>query len=261
MNPSGIHPLPDDDDSNAFVSSEWVRRNVVGVMKGYSTTSSGNPNKVATLVSSFMDPVVFKRQIGSTVAITFDRKDETRSALTTTLNVNNTGAATIIFGGETLKPGMIGSKFTHMFVFDGENWRLINPVPGTGTPEIIIKPPTPPGPDDDGEIVINRQSGHMGVTTEGDGISDSNGQVLRAYIVINFTPRATDVLVTVSDHEDCWGLQMGDGTIIACNDPKIIQTTRSNAVLQVSLDSFYPSNSPCQLIFRTNKAWISIKEI
>jgi hypothetical protein len=96
----------------------------------------------------------------------------------------------------------------------------------------------------------------MGVTTQGDGVIDSNGQVRRVYIVINYEQREDDFDIEISTSEDAWGVQMGDGSIIICNEPKVIEKTKSSCVVQFTLGSFYPSNSPCQLIYRTNKAYI-----
>lgn len=265
MNPRGIHTLPDDDYSPAHVSSEWVRRNIVGVFKGYSQTSGSNANKTATLRSTYMDPVVFIRQIGITVAITFNNEDRSGDTQTT-LNVNGTGASTILFGGEKLVNGMIGKNHTHMFVFDGTYWRLINPVPGTGMTTgggIIIGPEPAPDPDDPPETkeVLNQLAGHNGVTTQGSGGVDKDGQVNRAWITINFSPKVTDVSVEFADFEDCWGIRMGDGTIIGATNPTPISITNSNAVVEFALDNWYPSNSPCQLVYRTNQAWYKIIEI
>ena len=261
-NPSGIHTLPDDDNSNSFVSSEWVRRNVVGVSKGESITAGKNPNKVATLRSTFMDPVVFMRQIGTTVAITFANED--RSGETpTTLDVQNTGAATILFAGAPITTGMIGKNHTHMFTFDGENWRLINPVPGTGIggPDGIVIGPGSPEPDDETEVVINQLTGHNGVTVVGENGADNNGQVNTAWITVNYAAKVGEFEVIVSDAMDAWAVRFGDGTMVKASSPKIIEVTSTNAIVQFTLDTYYPANSPCQLVYRTNKAWINIKEI
>lgn len=264
INPAGIHTLPDDDNSNAFVSSEWVRRNLVGVSKGESNTSTGNANKVAKLRSTFMDPVVFMRQIGTTVAITFANEDRS-GATPTTLNVQDSGPAKILFAGAPLTDGMIGKNHTHMFVFDGENWCLINPVPGTGEggPDGIIIGPGKKDPEDpEGDnTVVNRQSGHHGFTTAGDQGVDANGQVRCVWFAINFTPKATDVEVSFSDHDAAFSVKMGDGSSIIIREPKLIEVTRSNCVVQFTMDTPYPANSPCQLVYRTNNAWINVKEI
>ena len=258
INPSGIHTLPDDDNSNAFVSSEWVRRNIVGVCKGYSETSGSNPNKVATLESTFMDPVVFMRQIGTTVAITFTNQDRS-GATPTTLNVQGSGDAPIIFAGKPVTTGMIGKKHTHMFVFDGENWRLINPVPGTGLGDITIGPGAE---EDEDEMVINRLSGHNGVTVvDNSRAVDNNGQVDTVLITISYPVKTGSVNVTVSEQENAWAVRMGDGTLIRANNPEVVDVTNASCVIKFNIETPYPANSPCQLVYRTNKAWINIEEI
>lgn len=267
-NPSGIHTLPDDDYSPSLVSSEWVRRNIVGVFKGYCRTSKGNANKVATLKSTYMDPVVFIRQIGIAVAITFDQEDRSGDTVTT-LNVNDSGAAEIIFAGTKIVNGMIGKNHTHLFIFDGTYWRLINPVPGTGMAiggGLIIGPggvdPEDPVDPDTPEQVINQLAGHNGITCQGNsGGIDGNGQVNRVWTTINFSPKSTDVTMEFSDVDGAFAFKMGDGSLIKANSPTIVSITRSNAVVEFALDGWYPSNSPCQLVYRTNKAWYKVIEI
>ena len=260
--PRAVTP-PDDSNDNRIATTEWIRRNSVGTNKGESTTSSANPNKIAKLRSTYMDEVVFIRQIGSAVSITFENADRSGSAITT-LNVENTGAAPILFAGAPLTNGMLGKNHEHYFVFDGENWRLINPVPGTGMghPDgIKVGPGAKEDVDDTPETIINQQSGYNGFTIQADGNIDENGQVNRVWFTINYSPKETDVEVTFSDFENCWAARMGDGTDIMIHNPKIVESTSSNSVIQFEMDEFYPSNSPCQLIYRTNKAWINIKEI
>lgn len=251
---------PDASNDSRIATTEWVRRNAVGVVKGYCHTSKSDPNKTADLVSTFMDPVVFIRQIGSTVAVTFDNEDKSGSANITTLDVNQTGAAEIIFGGEKLTNGMIGKNFTHMFVFDGTYWRLINPVPGTGMGQIIIGPGGKTE-DDTPEEVINKLAGYNGITTQGSGGTDKDGQVNRVWCTINFSPKATDVEMEFSDAENCWAFKMGDGSFIKADSPTVVSITNSSAVVEFALETWYPSNSPCQLVYRTNKAWYQVKEI
>ena len=254
---------PDDSNDNWIATTEWVRRNAVGTHQGESYTSGLNPNKEASLRSTFCNPVVFIRQIGSAVSITFSNEDRSGST-PTTLDVEGTGAAPILFAGAPLTNGMIGKNHTHLFIFDGENWRLINPVPGTGIggPDgINIGPGKTQQDDDTPEVIINAQSGHNGFTIQADGGIDENGQVERAWFTINFTPKQTDVEVTFSDFEDCFSARMGDGVDILMRNPTVIDCTRSNCVVQFELKEFYPANSPCQLIYRSNKAWINIKEL
>lgn len=154
QNPAGIHTLEDSDNSNAYVSSEWVRRNSVGINFGVCSTSGSEPEKVVTLKSTFMEPpVFFLRQIGSAVAVTFVNEDKSGHSdeNVTTLNVEGTGAAKVIYGGKYMKNSMLGAGYTHLFVFDGTYWQLINPVAGTGLSD-DRKPDVDPPKDEDPEI-------------------------------------------------------------------------------------------------------------
>lgn len=124
---------PDDSNDDRIVTTEWVRRNGAGMAYGICKTSGVEKEKIVTLRSTFMEPpVFFLRQIGSTVAVTFMNEDRSGHKTPTLLNVEGTGAAEILYGGFYMKNGMIGKNHTHVFVFDGVFWRLINPVAGTG---------------------------------------------------------------------------------------------------------------------------------
>ena len=255
--PKTVTP-PDDSNDHRIVNTEWVRRNAIGVIDGDCSTSKTNPNKVAVLKSTYCNPVIFIRQIGSTVSIKFKYQDRSGST-PTTLDVNETGAAEIRFGGRKLTNGMLGANHEHMFEWDGEFWQLINPVPGTGYGPIVIGPSEKE--DDTPERIINQQSGYNGFTIQADGPVDENGQVERVWFTLNYQPKSSDVEINISDYEDAFSARMGDGTDILLSNPKVISTTRSSSVVQFSMEKPYPSNSPCQLIYRSNKAWISIEEI
>lgn len=250
---------PDDSNDNRIATTEWVRRNLAGVCKGECDTAGVNPNKVATLRSTFMDPVVFMRQIGTAVSITFTNEDRS-GGVPTTLNVQGSGNAKIIFAGAPVTTGMIGKNHTHLFIFDGENWRLINPVPGTGIggPDGMIIGPNKPGNE---EVVINQLTGHNGMTVNGESGADENGQVDTVLVTVNYPAKAGDAEVTVSDVEGAWAIKLGDGTLIRVNTPKVVEITKTNALIQFTMETPYPANSPCQLVYRTNKAWINVKEI
>ena len=129
-------PLPPDASNDTrLATTEWVRRNGAGVAFGTCNTPSTQPIKKVTLQSTFMDPpVFFLRQIGSCVTVTFTNTDTSGHSdeNITMLDVQDTGPAIILYGGAYMTNGMIGRKYTHMFVFDGKYWRLMNPVAGTG---------------------------------------------------------------------------------------------------------------------------------
>ena len=124
---------PDDSNDNRIATTEWVRRNAGSVMYGICKTASTETAKTVTLQSTFMaPPVFFLRQIGSAVAVSFMNEDRSGHKLPTTLDVQDTGPAEILYGGFYMKNGMLGRNHTHFFVFDGTFWRLMNPVMGTG---------------------------------------------------------------------------------------------------------------------------------
>ena len=261
--PKTVSP-PDDSNDHRLVNTEWVRRNAIGVMKGDCHTSSTSANKVVTLRSTYMDPVVFMRQIGSTVSVLFTNEDRSGGRKNPThMNVNNTGNAKILYGGKALVNGMLGKDHEHMFVFDGLNWRLINPVTGSSQTDITIGPGKPPtqGPDPNRKITINRDSGYSGVTVNVDNTQDSNGAVQYAWITLPFAIRRDeDYNVELSADISSYGIRVGDGRIMTVNEFKIVSKTTSNVVIQFKMDEFYPSNSPCQLMFLTNKAYINITQ-
>ena len=348
--PRSVSP-PNDSNDERIATTEWIRKNAIGVSKGECKTAGDRNIKIVTLRSTFVNPVVFMRQIGTAVAVTFSNEDKSGDKVTM-LDVQGSGAAPILFGGITLKNGMLGKNHEHMFIFDGENWRLINPVPGTGLgagsggihfgpggkdPEdddhicvdedgdgkcdicdkdmdrdhecvdndhdgfcdicgkkthdcldtdgdgkcdicgddihecvdddddnicdICGKPMFGFEDDDDYGNIINQYTGYHGVTIEGDGKTDAHGRVRRVWVAIPFAPHSTDVEVTFSEHKNAFAIRAGDGTIIRCRSPKVIETTRSSCIVQFLMETYYPSNSICTFMYHTDKAWINIEEI
>ena len=111
--------------------------------------------------------------------------------------------------------------------------------------------------------IINSITGYYGFTldgTEGSSPVDRKGQVDRCIIAIIYPPYKNDVTVTISDGPDDWGIKMGDDSIIPLRNPKILFTNRDNCIAQFDMDTLYPSNSPCSLVYRSDTAKISMKE-
>jgi hypothetical protein len=267
--PRAVTP-PDDSNDNRIVTTEWVHRVSGGVVYGTSSSSGTNPSKRATLYSTFMsEPVFFLRKIGSAVGITFRNADNSGHSLEniTTLNVQDTGAAEILFGGKYLTNGMLGKDYTHLFVFDNKGyWRLINPVPGTGLtgtikPELDFWPDEGNEDEDNLPTPINRMSGYFGFTTKGDGIIDEDGQVDRVYINISFDPKPSDVEVVVTSGSNYYACSFGDGRQITAFNPVVLHNTSSSALIQFEIEEYYPSNSPCQLVYTNSFAEIIIREV
>lgn len=109
--------------------------------------------------------------------------------------------------------------------------------------------------------IINKKTGFRGYTIDGGGAtSDQNGYVTRCLFSIKYPHHLHDVTCTVSNGASDWGAQMGDGTIIPLSSPVILFKSKSNAVVQFTMQNGYPSNSPCSLIYRSDTANISIVE-
>jgi hypothetical protein len=215
-----------------------------------------------------MNPVVFMLQIGSAVAITFSNEDISGTPITT-LNVESTGAYNVICGGIPLKNGMIGKDYTHLFVFDGTNWRLINPVPGTGIPPIVIGPGKPPEDPADNDpstpstgSVINMMTGYHGITYSGPGATvNAQGETDKIWFTFQYTPRLNDVEFTISQKPNVWAAKMSDGSTVHLHNPVVKSVTRANAVVEFTAYESYSSDSPCILVYLRDTAWFLVTEI
>ncbi|MDE7346541.1 MAG: hypothetical protein K2N48_07360 [Muribaculaceae bacterium] len=95
------------------------------------------------------------------------------------------------------------------------------------------------------------------------GDSDEHGRVNHVWIGIQYSPKvsADNVEVTFATSINAWAIRMGDGTYLRVSNPTIISKTETNTILQFDLERPYASNSPCQLVYRTELAWINIKEV
>lgn len=105
--------------------------------------------------------------------------------------------------------------------------------------------------------IINETTGYFGFTIDGlDGTIDENGCVDRVIFAIMYPLRSKEVNFTISNGSEDWGAQMGDGTIIPLSQPKVLFQNRDNSIVQFTLGTRYPSNSPCNLVYRgSNAQW------
>jgi uncharacterized protein YjdB len=248
LNPAALHPLADADNSNRPVSSDWVRKNIPGVLWGTCDTAEATTTKVATLRSTYVTNFVFTRQIGSTVVINFKNGDNSPNV--TDLNVQETGAAPIVFEGRPVIPYMIDKDLDHMFTFDGTNWRLLNPsMMGTESFGGFSTGPA------------NQMTEYLGFTVEGhSGTTDSNGQVNKVLVTIPFKSlKPEGATVTISNNIADWAIRMGDSQLINLSDPSILFTSRGHSVVLFTMATYYPSNSPCGLVARRPQASIKIQ--
>lgn len=105
------------------------------VFYGTSSTGASTSAKTATVDSSFV------LQAGATVAIKFSNAAMSNPGYSRTLNVNSTGAKSIVVeGNTTLKYIPWGANDIVLFVYDGTYWQLLNPSQRVNSPSISISP-------------------------------------------------------------------------------------------------------------------------
>ncbi|MDE7346542.1 MAG: Ig-like domain-containing protein, partial [Muribaculaceae bacterium] len=116
-------------------------------------------------------------------------------------------------------------------------------------------------PDDgDAPILPASMSGHLAYTVSGYGATiDEHGQVNKVIATIPYPVQPADVIFTISDDPSHWGVHMPEGSIIPLRQPELLQVNRDNAVVLFTMDKYYPSNSPCVLVYRSAEAKVNIK--
>ena len=109
-----------------------------------------------------------------------------------------------------------------------------------------------------------KKTGFRGYTTDSVGSGydiDAYGRVKRCIMAINYPYQVLDINFTISNNVGDWGAQMGDGSIIPLSNPVVIYQNKDNAIVQFNMDTPYPSNSPCLLVYKTNQAYINVTEV
>ena len=110
--------------------------------------------------------------------------------------------------------------------------------------------------------LINQRTGYYGFTIDGlDGInSTEHGNVKKCIISIAYQLQMTDVDFSISNGAEDWAAQMGDGTIIPLSNPKVLFQNRDNSIIEFDMDTEYPANSPCILVYRSDTASFNYRE-
>lgn len=110
---------------------------------------------------------------------------------------------------------------------------------------------------------INQLTGYYGFTVDGLGSEqiDAYGRVNQCIVALVFPNRVNDVDFTISDGPEDWAVRVGDGTIIPVSNPRVLYVNRNNAIVAFTMSQWYPANSPCFLVYRSNTATFKIKEV
>ena len=246
-------PTPaDDSNDESIVNTKWIRKNINGTWFGMSNTESNDGNKTAKLITADDSNIHFILRTGVMVILKFTKTNTAKNAR---LNVNDTGFLPIVYKDSPVEPYMIDVDTDHLFAYDGANWRLLNPAT-TGT-ELFG------GSEIGGSTTtVNQMTGYMGFTTEGfngDAITE-DGEVNRVLITIPYKAQKNlSSKVSISNGDDDWGIRLGDNSIIEVKSPVVLYSDRNNAVVQFTMKTKYPSNSPCALVIRRPQAYIKIE--
>ena len=243
---------PDDSNDSRIANTAWIRKNIIGTSWGVCDTESNVGDKIVRLSNPEGTTLNFILKTSVMIVVRFRNTNIAENAR---LNVNNTGFRPIIYKDRPVEKLMMDANTDHVFVYDGNAWRLINPA-ATGTE--IFGGSTIGG----SKTTTNQMTGYLGFTTEGfngQGIT-ADGEVNRALIAIPFKSRKdSNVKVTISDGPNDWALRFGDNSLIPVTNPIIISNDNSVAVVQFTLSEPYPSNSPCALVIRRPEAYIKIE--
>ena len=106
----------------------------------------------------------------------------------------------------------------------------------------------------------NVASGNFGFTVDGQN-SDTRGYVNTVIFSFEFPNQRCNVNFEISSDNSHWGARMGDGTVIPLRNPQVLSTNPNTAVVQFTMDTPYPSNSPCILVYRSESAYYRVTPI
>jgi hypothetical protein len=96
-----------------------------------------------------------------------------------------------------------------------------------------------------------------GFTTERPGaLANANGEVLRCVITIPF--KTTKETVPVLAFTGNFRVMMGDNRFINVSNPNVLVRTRNHAVVEFTLATAYPSNSPVHLVYSNASSRINV---
>ena len=99
-----------------------------------------------------------------------------------------------------------------------------------------------------------KKTGFRGYTADGLGTGTDNGYVKSCIFAINYPYQILDINFNISTKAGDWGAQMGDGSIIPLSNPIVIYQNKDNSIVQFTMDTPYPSNSPCFLVYTSDTA-------
>lgn len=108
--------------------------------------------------------------------------------------------------------------------------------------------------------VNNMASGIFAMTVSNGAATTphADGYVNKLVATLQFPYQVSDVDFEISKGTDDWKVKMGDGSIITLGNPTVLSLNKDNAVVQFTMATTYPSNSPGILLYGANTAYYKV---
>lgn len=100
----------------------------------------------------------------------------------------------------------------------------------------------------------NLATGSFAFTSNRSSDGLDNGYVNKLVATFQYQNQLANVDFTISNGNDHWAARMGDGSIINLRNPEILSVDINSAMVRFTMDTSYPSNSPCLLLYRSADA-------
>lgn len=109
-------------------------------------------------------------------------------------------------------------------------------------------------------FTVNHASSNFAFTVEGyGGSTDEDGKVSKLIATFPFPVQRSKMVFSISTDTSHWGAHMGDGTVVTLRNPTVISTNYDCGTVLFDMDTAYPSNSPCIIVYRSANAYMKIE--
>jgi hypothetical protein len=109
-----------------------------------------------------------------------------------------------------------------------------------------------------GRVATDVPSGFTGFTLEVAGaLANANGEVTRVQFAVPYMNRKFQSNPNITT-AGTFRARTGDNRLINLSAPTVVGVTNTHCVLQFTLATAYPSNSPMHLVYADNNATITV---
>jgi hypothetical protein len=157
--------------------------------------------------------------------------------------------ADVLYNGVQAQKSMIGANHRAMFLWNNNNYHLLNPMNQHRVDEV----------HGGGSDVISH---FMGFTTAGFGgpTPDAESKVSRVIFQIPYQKVTKAASPNVSVGGGQFKVRLPDDTMVNLSSPTVLTRTSSHAIIYWTLASAVPSHTPCILVYGNSTATITIND-